>query len=83
MPSKEPMSTREFSLDVAGLAACYDTSAGVGVTGRGDADRGRRLKGIPFWVVYPAGAAVVLACVLWATITGLRFCIECSSIRLW
>ncbi len=64
MPSKEPMSTREFSLDVSGLAACYDTSAGIGVTGRGDADRGRRLKGIPFWVVYPAGAAVVLAAAL-------------------
>ena len=49
-PSKEPMSRRIFRLDAKGIAQTYDTSAGVGVTGRGAADVGSRKKGgLPFW----------------------------------
>ncbi len=63
-PSKEPMSTKTFRLDRAGLAACYDTSAGVGVTGRGDADRGARKRGIPFWTIFPAGLVAICLVIL-------------------
>jgi len=62
MPSKEPMSTKTFRLDAAGIGACYDTSSGVGVTGGGTADRGGRKTGLPFWTLIAlvvVGVAIV------------------------
>ena len=60
MPSKEPMSRRVFRLDVKGLGGCYDTSAGVGITGRSAADVGsRKIKGLPFWMM-PVAVLLVL-----------------------
>jgi hypothetical protein len=50
-PSKDPMSRRVFRLDVKGLCQGYDTSAGVGITGRGSADIGSRKSGLPFWIM--------------------------------
>ena len=38
------------------LAACYDTSRGVGLMGRADADTQRKTKGLPWW-----GIIVILA----------------------
>ncbi len=45
----KPMSRKIFKLDKKGLAQTYDTSAGVGLTGRMAADVGSRRKGLPWW----------------------------------
>lgn len=50
----EPMSRSVFKLDKEGLGSCFDTAAGVGLTGGGSADLGERAKGIPFWGVFIA-----------------------------
>lgn len=71
-PGEIPSETGKIFLDARGLAACYDTSAGVGVIGGGAADKGQRAKGIPwkmavavlvaaligmYWIVEGVGAA--------------------------
>jgi hypothetical protein len=45
----QPMTRKLFRLDRKGIAQTYDTSAGVGLTGRFQADVGSRKKGLPFW----------------------------------
>lgn len=61
-PNTSAMTHGTFLLDVDGLAACYDTSAGVGITGRMDADKRAKRKGLPWWALpIPAlGIAVLL-----------------------
>lgn len=59
-PSSEPMSRKPFMLDRKGLAQCYDTSGGVGVSGRVMADLGRKTKGLPLWVLPVIGILVVV-----------------------
>jgi hypothetical protein len=44
----------KFKLDVAGIAACYSTQAGVGICDRAAGDGGHKVKGLPFWVIYGA-----------------------------
>jgi len=64
-PGQESCETRTFSLDVNGLASCYDTARGVSVIGRTGADAGREARGIPWQVgiivllLLIAGAAMV------------------------
>lgn len=60
-PKSEPFETATFSLDVAGVASCYDTAKGIGVHGS-KADMGRRAKGIPILWVIPAGIALASLC---------------------
>ncbi|MEO5355200.1 MAG: zonular occludens toxin domain-containing protein [Magnetococcus sp. XQGC-1] len=63
-----------FTLDMTGIASCYDTAKGVGIHGRAGADIGQKKKGVP-WVVAPlAVVAIILALikftpgvVLWIT----------------
>jgi hypothetical protein len=52
--SIEPMSRKLFTLDRAGLAQTYDTSAGVGLSGRMMADMGARTRGLPPWMMIVA-----------------------------
>ena len=67
-PSKEPMTTHVFRLDVKGLAQCYDTSAGVGITGRASADVGaRKTRGLPFWMM-----PVIVLALLFAAGYGIK-----------
>lgn len=62
MPSKEPMSTRIIRPDVKGLLQTYDTSAGIGISGRGAADTKERKKGgLPFWSMPLIVLAVLFA----------------------
>src|SRR5581483_801645 len=49
--AQEPMNTFKFKLDAKGMASSFDTTAGVGLTGRLQGDVGRRKKGIPFKVL--------------------------------
>ena len=72
MPSKEPMSRRVFRLDVKGLCEGYDTSAGVGITGRGAADVGARKKGLPFWLM-PVLVLGLLVAVCFGLFKGAHF----------
>lgn len=67
----EPFETASFTLDVKGIASCYDTAKGIGVHGN-KADIGRKAKGIPIWTVIPAGLALGLMCVAipWALAKG-------------
>jgi hypothetical protein len=61
MPSKDPMSRKVIKLDVKGLLQCYDTSAGVGITGRSAADVGGRKKsGLPFWMMPVIGCVIIV-----------------------
>jgi len=53
------LETGTFKLDVSGLAACYDTSAGVGIHGRAGADVGERRSGI-HWLVFVIGLPMLL-----------------------
>lgn len=49
-----------FRLDVAGLAQCYDTSAGVGMSGGLTADHGQKQKGLHIaWLVLGIVVVVV------------------------
>jgi len=60
--ANEPtLNHEEWKLDKA-LAACYDTSAGVGMPGGGAADGGFRAKGIPLKMVWVGLAVVLVAC---------------------
>lgn len=63
------LNVEEFKLDLE-IAACYDTSAGVGMPGGGTADAGFRAKGIPLKLVW-VGLAVVLCGVYWVFNYGL------------
>jgi len=60
--NSEPFEVATFTLDVKGVAACYDTAKGIGVHGS-KADIGRRAKGIPIWTVVPMALMLALACV--------------------
>jgi len=54
-----PEESRVFTLDLA-LAACYDTSAGIGISGRKMPEKPRK-KGLPVWLLLiPIIAAVYL-----------------------
>lgn len=60
---KEPtMNEETFHLDLE-VAACYDTSAGVGMPGGSAADVAMRVKGIPIWAGWAAIVAAIFA--LW------------------
>ena len=49
-PNETPMEKGTFRLDMD-VANCYDTSQGVGIHSRGEADTGEdRRKGLPWWV---------------------------------
>lgn len=49
-PNETPMEKGTFRLDLD-VATCYDTSQGVGIHSRGEADTGEdRRKGLPWWV---------------------------------
>ena len=63
-----PMSTKSFTLDREGLAQCYDTSAGVGLSGRSIADIGARKRGLPFWAM-PVGVCALALCA-WYLLRG-------------
>lgn len=54
------LNVETYKLDLA-LAACYDTSAGVGMPGGGAADAGYRAKGVPLKMVWVGLAAVLVA----------------------
>lgn len=54
-----PMERGRFTLDVRGIAGCYDSAAGVGIHGR-MADMGERKKGLPWW-----SFIVVVALIVW------------------
>lgn len=54
------ITNQKFALDVKGLASCYFTAGGVGVSGSGVADGGFKKKGMHYkWLYVGAGLAVV------------------------
>jgi len=57
-PSSEPIAEETFTLDAQGLASCYRTEQGVGVSGV-SADKGARAQGISIWWAAVAAAALV------------------------
>jgi hypothetical protein len=59
--NQAPMNTSHFRLDAAGLAQCYDTSAGVGLTGGAPADTKAKRGGVPFWVLIAIVILIALA----------------------
>lgn len=60
-PTSQPMESGTFTLDVSGLAACYETAKGVGIHGRG-ADKTERTKGI-HWSVAAIMVPLVVICI--------------------
>lgn len=49
--TSQPMETYTFKLDVSGIASCYDTARGVGISGKA-ADKGKSARGISWvWLV--------------------------------
>lgn len=59
----EPWKTENWTMDTTGLAACYRTQDGVGISGR-QADKGTRAKGIPVLWAFPMAIAAASLCVL-------------------
>lgn len=57
--TSKPMESGTFRLDVSGLAACYDTSQGVGIHGKAGADKLERRRGVPWWVGVAGGLLLV------------------------
>lgn len=55
-----PMSRKLFRLDKSGMAQCYDTSAGVGISGRAVADLGARKRGLPAWAMVVFAVVAIL-----------------------
>jgi len=55
----KPYTGGVFSLDVKGIASCYNTAAGVGVENR-IADQDLKRAGFPAWAKWPALAAAIL-----------------------
>jgi hypothetical protein len=68
-----PFEQGTFTLDVTGVASCYDTAQGVGVQGT-VADKGARAKGIPVMWVFPMmiGVASLCGIVPWALGKGAQ-----------
>ena len=61
-PSAEPTGgTKIFKQDKFGIMETFDTSAGVGVSGRAMADIGQRAKGVPMWLIPVIGVSVIVA----------------------
>lgn len=60
-PNVEHFKKEDFVLDAKGLASCYRTQDGVGVSG-GPADLGRRAKGIPVLWVFPMAIGIGALC---------------------
>lgn len=57
------IANQKFALDVKGLASCYFTAGGVGVSGAGVADGGFKKKGFHYRWLYVIAAVAVLALV--------------------
>ncbi|HEV2692430.1 MAG TPA: zonular occludens toxin domain-containing protein [Verrucomicrobiae bacterium] len=58
--TSKPQETGTFTLDMSGLASCYDTAKGVGIHGRAGADTAARKKGFHWaW-----GVAIIIGLVL-------------------
>lgn len=51
-PAETPLSSGTLHIDGKGLAGCYDTAAGLGHIGGGQADKGQESKGLPFWTLF-------------------------------
>lgn len=64
-PSSTASEKHVFKLDKAGLAGCYDTTSGVGISGRGVGDMGEKQKGLPLTLlvlgIVAIGAFVCIA----------------------
>ncbi len=67
-PSSEPAYRKPFRLDAKGLGECYDTSGGVGVSGRMVADLDRKNEGLPMWWIPVVGVVAIVA-----AIYGVKF----------
>jgi len=57
--NSKAMESGTFSLDMTGIASCYDTAKGVGIHGRAGADTNARKKGI-HWLVFVIGLPLLL-----------------------
>jgi hypothetical protein len=53
------MESGTFTLDVSGLASCYDTGVGVGIIGRAGADTQERKRGL-HWLWFAVGVPILL-----------------------
>lgn len=59
-PNAEPYEYAKTKLDRR-LAACYDTSGGVGIAGRGKPETAKKVRGLPLWTLGVALAAILIA----------------------
>lgn len=57
--TSQAMETGTFRLDVEGLAKCYDTAKGVGLTGK-LADQAEKKKGLPIWVLVVGVSTLIM-----------------------
>jgi len=46
---QHPQETGFIALDISGIGQLYDTNAGVGISGRGDAKKESKVRGLPYW----------------------------------
>lgn len=61
LPGEAPTEAGDFTIDILGLANCYDTSGGIGHAAGRVADKGKESKGIPWkWGIAAAVVAGVV-----------------------
>lgn len=59
-----PFETSHFQLDGAGIASCYNTSAGVGILNDSNPNKLKPAKGIPIMLIWPVLAFVCIGLTL-------------------
>lgn len=69
----KPSEVGTFTLDVVGLASCYDTAAGVSVLSASGADKGKKKRGLPPWLALLAIPLFILLIVGGAKLAGGLF----------
>lgn len=61
---QSPMRTDVLEIDKEGICQTYDTTAGVGLSGRMDGDMNKKPKGFPFWMLIAGVILCGLAAIL-------------------
>jgi len=52
VPGEEPQASGKIYIEPKALAKCYNTAAGMGIVGGAGADKGRKVRGIPwYWLI--------------------------------
>jgi len=67
--TSQAMESGTFTLDVSGIASCYNTAQGVSIHGK-SADLGEKKSGLPVWV-FIVGVPAIIFAIVWGVPRGI------------